>query len=208
MGSFLPPRPILVGKLQPNVQRRLVPPPRPPPPNFNRRGASSESPASPDGSEPYSLTDSPTKQTAPSPPPYSPNRLQCDRSLYVTRQDYQFALPMDCPDDRPPRTPEPFSVANPPLQPAPELHARIRRRAPPPPRSVGRGADRREPYARPPIPSEKSAFVRPRPLPFGRARNLFADFIPIIESPPSPPPMVRTFPGPPKTPSTPLRPPS
>lgn len=34
---------------------------------------------------------------------------------------------------------------------------------------------------------------------------MFADF---IQSPPSPPPMVRTFPGPPRTPSPPLRPPS
>lgn len=34
---------------------------------------------------------------------------------------------------------------------------------------------------------------------------MFADF---IQSPPSPPPMVRTFLGPPRTPSPPLRPPS
>ena len=85
-GEFLPPRPILLGELQPSVQRRLIPPPRPTPPNFNRQGASAaspESPASPDGSEPYSPTDSPTKRTTPSPPLYSPDRLACDRSLYV-----------------------------------------------------------------------------------------------------------------------------
>lgn len=161
-GEFLPPRPILLGELQPSVQRRLVPPPRPPPPNFNRQGASAaspESPASPDGSEPYSPTDSPTKRTTLSPPLYSPDRLACDRSLYVARQDYQFALPMDCPGGRSPRTPVPFSMANPLLQPAPEPHhARIQRRVPPSPRPVGRGA----PYARPTIPSEDSAFGRPR----------------------------------------------
>lgn len=160
------------------------------------RPAVLESPASPDPSEAYSPTDTPTKRITPSPPPYSPDRVQCDQSYYVARQDHRFSLP-DCPSVRPPRPPMPFSPANPPLQPAPEPHrARVmsRRRAPSPPRPVGRG--RGGPYVRPTIPSEDSAFGRPS-LPFARARNLFADFIPNIESPPSPPPMVRTFPGPP-----------
>lgn len=164
-----------------------------------------ESPGSPDGSA-YSPTDTPTKRTTPSPPSYSPNRLACEGSLYVARQDDQFALP-DCPDNRTPRPlGPPYSAVNPPLQPAPEPHrARVRRRrAPSPPRPVGRG--RGGPYLRPDIPSEDSAFGRTS-VPFARARNLFADFIPNIQSPPSPPPMVRTFPGPqqaPRTPSPPL----
>lgn len=208
-GEYLPQRPIMLQELQPSVQQRLVPPPRPPPPIFGaspRPGptvaipvnpAIPESPASLDGSA-YSPTDTPTKRITPSPSPYSPNRLACDRSLYVARQDYQFALP-ECPDRLPRTPPVPFSAANPPLQPASEPHrARVRRRAPPPPRPVGRGV----PYLRPTIPSEDSAFGRPS-LPFGRARNLFADFIPNIQTPPSPPPMVRTFPGP-RTPSPPL----
>lgn len=73
-----------------------------------------------------------------------------------------------------------------------------------PPRPIGRG--RGGPYSRPTIPSEDSAFGRPS-LPFLRARNLFADFIPNIQSPPSPPPLVQAFPGPqqpPRTPSPPL----
>lgn len=96
-GEFLPPRAIMIQGLQPSVQQRLVPPPRPPPPNFGASAASPrpgpsatsprpgptlaipvspavpESPASPDGSA-YSPTDTPTKRTTPSPPPYSPNR--------------------------------------------------------------------------------------------------------------------------------------
>lgn len=181
-GEFLPQRPIMLQELQPSVQQRLVQPPPPPPPNCGaspRPGptvaipAIPESPASPDGSA-YSPTDTPTKRITQSPPPYSPNRLACDRSLYVARQDHQFALP-ECPD-RLPRTPAPFSAENPPLQPVPEPHlARVRSRAPAPPRPVGRGA----PYVRPTIPSEDSAFGRPS-LPFGRARNLFAGFIPNI----------------------------
>lgn len=138
--------------MQQSVQQRLVPPPRPPPPNFGASAASPrpgptvaipvspavpESPASPVGSA-YSPTDTPTKRITPS--PYSPNRLACDRSYYVARQDHQFALPADCPDNRPARPPMPFSAANPPLQPAPEAHReRVRRRAPSPPRPVGRG---------------------------------------------------------------------
>lgn len=116
-----------------------------------------ESPGSPDGSA-YSPTDTPTKRTTPSPPSYSPNRLACEGSLYVARQDDQFALP-DCPDNRTPRPlGPPYSAVNPPLQPAPEPHrARVRRRrAPSPPRPVGRG--RGGPYLRPDIPSEDSAF--------------------------------------------------
>lgn len=202
--------------MQQSVQQRLVPPPRPPPPNFGASAASPrpgptvaipvspavpESPASPVGSA-YSPTDTPTKRITPSPPPYSPNRLACDRSYYVARQDHQFALPAKCPDNRPARPPMPFSAANPPLQPAPEAHReRVRRRAPSPPRPVGRG----RPYVRPTIPSKDSAFGRPS-LPFARARNLFADFVPNIQSPPSPPPMVRTFPGPPQAPRTPSPP--
>lgn len=132
--------------MQQSVQQRLVPPPKPPPPNFGaspRPGptvaipvspAVPESPASPVGSA-YSPTDTPTKRITPS--PYSPNRLACDRSYYVARQDHQFALPADCPDNRPARPPMPFSAANPPLQPAPEAHReRVRRRAPSPPRPV------------------------------------------------------------------------
>lgn len=168
-----------------------------------------ESPASPDSSEPYSPTDTPTKRTTPSPRPHSPDRLECERSFFVARQDHQFALPSSCPNNQPPRPPVPaFSASNPPLQPAPEPHrarVRSRRRAPSPPRPVGRG--RGAPYARPSIPSEDSAFGRPS-LPFGRARSLFSDFIPNIQSPPSPPPMAQTFPGPSRTPSPPLPGPS
>ncbi|XP_052693738.1 uncharacterized protein LOC128172006 [Crassostrea angulata] len=220
-----PTPPPMLDELEEAVQRRMVPPARPPPPMLGARSprpgaiaaipvaspAVPESPASPDPSEPYSPTDTPTKRVTPSPPPYSPNRLLCDRSYFVARQDHQYALPMDCPDNRPPRPAGPFSPANPPLQPAPQpRRTPIRRRAPspPPPRAVGRG--RGGPYpagrerTRGPIPSEDSAFSRPS-LPMGRARNLFADFIPNIASPPpsSPPPaMVRTFPGPqpPRTP--------
>lgn len=98
-GEFLPPRPIMVEELQPSVQQRLVPPPRPPPSNFGASAASPrpgpiaaipvspaipETPASPDGSA-YSPTDTPTKRATPSSPPYSPNRLAYDRSLYVAR---------------------------------------------------------------------------------------------------------------------------
>lgn len=183
----------------------MVPPPRPP--NFGasgRRGASAEAPASPDPSEPYSPTDTPTRRTTPSPPAYSPDRLHCDRSLYVARHDHIYSLPAACPDSEHPtntRTP-PFGPANPPLQPASgPQRARVRRRAPAPPRPVGRGP----PYVRPTIPSEDSAFGRPR-LPFGRARNLFADFIPNIQSLPSLP-MVRTFLGPQQPARTPSPPP-
>lgn len=158
-----------------------VPPARPPPPNFGqrRRGsppASPESPESPDPSEPYSPTDTPTKRSPPSPPLYSPDRLACDHSFFVARQDHVFALPLDCPDKTPPRPS--FSAANPPLQPPPEPR---RRRAPPPPRPRGTGRGRgilrrvdTDPYNRPNILSERSAFVRP----LQRARNLFEDFIP------------------------------
>lgn len=150
--------------MQQSVQQRLVPPPRPPPPppNLGASAASPrpgptvaipvspavpESPASPVGSA-YSPTDTPTKRITPSPPPYSQKRLACDRSYYVARQDHQFALPADCPDNRPARPPMPFSAANPPLQPAPEAHReRVRRRAPSPPKPVGRG--RRGPYVSP-----------------------------------------------------------
>lgn len=219
-GEFFRPNPIMVNELQENVQRRMVPPPRQPPPNFGASVASPrpamafpvsnpavpESPASPDPAKPYSPTDTPTKRITPSPPPYSPNRLACDRSYFVARQDHQFALPASCPDNRPVRPAGPFSPANPPLQPAPEpRRIPIRRRAPSPPRPIGQG--RGGPYPvgrgrpRAPIPSEDSAFGRPS-LPFARARN----FIPNIESPSSPPPpMMRTFPGPaPRTPSPPL----
>lgn len=92
--------------------------------------------------------------------------------------------------------------ANPALQPAPAPHAMIWRRAPAPPAPLGRGKgpERPQPYPRPSIPSDQSAFVRR----FGTARNLFANFIPNIESPAPPPPtMVRTFPGPSRTPSPP-----
>lgn len=217
----------MVNELPENVQRRMVPPPRPPPPNFGVSVASPrpamafavsnpavpESPASPDPVQPYSPTDTPTKRITPSPPPYSPNRLACDRSYFVARQDHQFALPDSYPDNRPVRPAGPFSPANPPLQPAPEpRRIPIRRRAPSPPRPIGRG--RGSPYPvgrgrpRAPIPSEDSAFGRPS-LPFARARNLFADFIPNIESPSSPPPpMVRTFPGPPPPQPQPPRTPS
>lgn len=93
-----------------------------------------------------------------------------------------------------------------PIRPCSPLRrpiVRVRRRAPSPPRPVGRG--RGGPYVRPTIPSKDSAFGRPS-LPFARARNLFADFVPNIQSPPSPPPMVRTFPGPPQAPRTPSPP--
>lgn len=166
----------MVQEMQQSVQQRLVPPPRPPPPppNLGASAASPrpgptvaipvspavpESPASPVGSA-YSPTDTPTKRITPSPHPYSPIRLACDRSYYVARQDHKFALPADCPDNRPARPPMPFSAANPPLQPAPEAHReRVRRRAPSPPRPVGRG--RRGPYVRPTIPSKDSAFWPP-----------------------------------------------
>lgn len=175
---------------------RRVPPPRPPPPNFEQRrpspAAIPESPESPDSSVAYSPTDTPTKRSPPSPVPWSPDRLACDHSLYVARQDHAFALPLDCPDFPTRTTPPP---ANPALQPP--LDPR-RRRAPPPPRprgtGRGRGILRNETYNRSPvIPSQQSAFVRPSS--FQRARNLFADFIHNLR-PPSPPPMVRTFPGP------------
>lgn len=204
----------------PPMQTIVVPPARPPPPNFTQQrqvspvspAASPESPESPDPSEPYSPTDTPTKRNPPSPPAWSPDRVHCDRSLYVSRQDHVFALPLDCPD-HPKTPPKPFSAANPPLQPALEPR---RRRAPPPPTGQGRVLGRgrvilssrsaqtdSSPYARPPIPSEQSAFVRP---PFQRARNLFADFIPNM--PPSPPPMVRPFPEPAASPGPQPLPPS
>lgn len=162
-GDFYRPNPIMVSELEESVQRRMVPPARsprpaivpparPPPPSLGvsvasprpaiiavpvSRPAVIESPASPDSSEPYSPTDTPTKRVAPSPPAYSPNRTHCDRSYFVARQDHQFALPIDCPDNRPPRPAGPFSPANPPLQPAPQpRRTPIRRRvapSPPPP---------------------------------------------------------------------------
>ncbi|XP_052691630.1 uncharacterized protein LOC128169552 [Crassostrea angulata] len=246
--EFFPPRPVLVQDLPPSEQERLgpsptsVPPPRPPPPNFGAVAPRTpvpaipvsgpaimqvpqvaaipvSGPASPDPVEPYSPTDTPTKRYTPSPPLYSPDRLRCDQSYYVARQDHQFRLP-ECPVPR--TSPVPFSATNPPLQPAPEpRRGRVittRRRAPSPPRAIGRGRGGPYPVGRgrsgvhipSTIPSERSAFLRP----FQRARNLFADFIPNIDSPPSPPPMVRTFPGPPgvtqslppppRTPSPPL----
>lgn len=197
---------------QPPMQApRRVPPPRPPPPNFQQLRQSSpaaipESPESPDSSLPYSPTDTPTKRSPPSPPAWSPDRLACDHSVYVARQDHVFALPMDCPSFPSKTPPPPFSAANPPLQPAPEPR---RRRAPPLPRPRCRGRGRgilRDlqpdgPYVRPSIPPEQSAFVRPPT--FQRARNLFADFIPNLLPliPPSPPPMVRMFPAAPRAPS-------
>ncbi|XP_052696155.1 uncharacterized protein LOC128174710 [Crassostrea angulata] len=211
-GEFYRPYPIMVNELEENVQRRMVPPNRPPPPNFGasprpaivaipvRSPTVPEFPASPDPVEPYSPTDTPTKRVTPSPPPYSPNRTHCDRSYFVARQDHHFALPLDCPDNRPARPAGTFSPANPPLQPPPQpRRTPIRRRAPSPPRPVGRGREgvypvgrgRSGPYVPPVIPSEASAFARP----FQRARNLFADFVPSSST--SPPPMVRTFPGPP-----------
>nr|XP_034315428.1 vegetative cell wall protein gp1-like [Crassostrea gigas] len=156
-GEFYRPSPIMVSELPENVQRRMVPdarnprtaivpPARPPPPNIASprqaiiavpvtRPAVIESPASPDPSEPYSPTDTPTKRTTPSPPPFSPNRLHCDRSYFVARQDHQFALPVACPDNPPARPAGPFSPVNPPLQPAPQpQRTPIRRRAPSPPK--------------------------------------------------------------------------
>nr|XP_034315767.1 formin-like protein 5 [Crassostrea gigas] len=230
-GEFYRPNPIMVNAVQRRMvpparppppmpgarspRPAIVPPARPPPPMPGARSprpaivavpvasqAVAESPASPDPSEPYSPTDTPTKRAIPSPPAYSPNRLLCDRSYFVARQDHKYALPMDCPDNRPPRPAGPFSPANPPLQPAHQpRRTPIRRRAPSPPRAIGRG--RGGPYpagrvrTRGPIPFEDSAFSRPS-LPMGRARNLFADFIPNIASPPSSPPpaILRTFPGP------------
>lgn len=225
-GEFFRPNPIMVSELPENVQRRMpdttrpaaiVPPARPPPPNFGAAGAAIipvpvsqpaarqaaviESPASPDPSEPYSPTDTPTKRIPPSPPPFSPNRLHCDRSYFVARQDHQFALPVSCPDNQPVRPAGPFSPANPPLQSAPQPRTPFRRRAPSPPsppRAIGRGRGGPYPVGRGrPRPSNPLADTRPRGLTpsqqsaFVRARNLFRDFIPNIE-----PPMVRTFPGP------------
>lgn len=217
-GEFYRPNPIMVNELEETVQRRMVPPTRPPPPMLGARSprpgaiiaipvsspAVLESPASPDPEEAYSPTDTPTKRVTPSPPPYSLNRTHCDRSYFVARQDHSFALPLDCPDNRRARPAGPFSPANPPLQPPPQpRRTPIRRRAPSPPpplpRPVGRGRGgpypvgrgRSGPHIPSTIPSQSSAFVRP----FQRARNLFAEFVP--SSPPSPPPMVRTFPGPP-----------
>lgn len=79
----------------PPMQTIVVPPARPPPPNFTQQrqvspvspAASPESPESPDPSEPYSPTDTPTKRNPPSPPAWSPDRVHCDRSLYVPRQE-------------------------------------------------------------------------------------------------------------------------
>lgn len=154
-----PPPPIqLIGR---------VPPARPPPPNFQQlRGgnppASPESPGSPNPSEPYSPTDTPTKRSPPSPPLYSPDRMACDHSYFVARQDHVFALPLDCPDKTPPRPS--FSAANPALQPPPEPR---RRRAPPPPRPRGTGRGRgilrrvdTDPYDRPNIPSERIIIIK------------------------------------------------
>lgn len=165
--------------------------------------------------EPYSPKDTPTKRITPSPPAYSPNRTHCDRSYFVARQDHQYGLPIQCPDNQRALPAGPFSPANPPLQPAPQpVRMPIRRRAPSPPRAIGRGKGGPYPAGRVrtrgPIPSEGSAFGRPS-LPMGRARNLFADLIPNIGSPASPlPAMVRTFPGPqpPRTPSPAPRDPS
>lgn len=165
-----------------------VPPQRPPPPNFGqgREEASPESPDSPDPSEPYSPTDTPTKRMRSASPPWSPDRLHCDRSLYVARQDHQFALPPGCPNETPP----PFSTANPPLQPPPEPRRRRRAPLPPRPRGRGRGILR-------PVPVRPGSEQQEPPISFQRVRNLFSDFIPNILPPsPPPPPMVRTFPGP------------
>lgn len=217
-GEFFRPNPIMVSELPENVQRRMpdatrpaaiVPPARPPPPNIAsprqaiiavpvsqpavsqpavRQPAVIESPASPDPSEPYSPTDTPTKRTTPSPPPFSPNRLHCDRSYFVARQDHQFALPVSCPDNQPVRPAGPFSPANPPLQPAPQpQRTPVRRRAPSPPRAIGRGRGGPYPVGRGrPRPSNPLADTRPRGLipsqesAFVRARNLFRDFCGII----------------------------
>lgn len=154
-------------------------PPRPPPPDFGnvrspRRATSSpESPESPECSEAYSPTDTPSKRMTPASPPWSPDRLHCDRSAYVARQDHLFALPVDCPARTPPKPP-----ANPALEP--QATPPRRRRAPSPPIGRGRGILRNSPYLRPPggIPSDQSAF---RPV-IHRARNLFTDFVPNIMS--------------------------
>nr|XP_034315271.1 vegetative cell wall protein gp1-like [Crassostrea gigas] len=187
-GEFFPPRPVMIQELLPSVQERLVPasnipPPRPPPPNF---GATA---ASPRPAIAIPMTRPAVLESPASPDPveaYSPTDTPHEEDHAVSAAI--FARP----------------AANPPLQPAPEpRRARVmsRRRAPSPPRPLGRG--RGGPYVRPTIPSEDSAFGRPS-LPFARARNLFADFIPNIESPPSPLPMVRTFPGPPAVTSQPV----
>lgn len=186
-----PPSPPGVLPAGPPPQSPRVPPPRPPPPNFGQRReeASAKSPDSPDPSEPYS-PDTPTKRMRSPSPPWSPDRLHCDRSLYVARQDHQFALPPCCPDH--PETPP----ANPALQPRPEPR-RQRRRAPlPPRRGRGRGILR-------PIPVRPGTQQQGPPVSFQRVRNLFSDFVPNI-LPPSPP-MVNTFPGP-RTPSPELEP--
>lgn len=175
-----------------------VPPPRPPPPSL-ASPPREESPESPAPSGPYSPTDTPTRMEAAS-PPWSPDREHCDQSLYVARHDHQFSLPPRCPN----LTTPPFSAANPPLQPPPEPR---RRRAPPPPPtrqpSRGRGILRRSEA------DGASPYLRPAPAPaaisFRRARNLFSDFVPNLLAPGSPPPMVRTFPGPAQSPE-PLRP--
>lgn len=80
----------------------------------------------------------------------------------------------------------------------------------PPPQAVGRGRGGPYPVGRGrPRPSNPLADMRPRGLipsqesAFVRARNLFRDFIPNIESPT---PMVRTFPGPPPLPQPPRTP--
>lgn len=148
-GEFIPLRPISVGELEANVRSRMAPP-RPPPPNFRE-----EASASPDLSE-VSPMDSPTKRTTPSPPPYSLDRLACNRSLYVARQDHQYALPNGCPNDWPAITTV-FEPANPALQPPPAPHARIKRRAPPPPVARGLPPKRTVPY---PQPSAAAAVQR------------------------------------------------
>lgn len=140
-GEFIPPMPISVRELEANVRSRMAPP-RPPPPNFRE-----ESPASPDLSE-VSPMDSPTKRTTPSPPPYSLDILACNRSLYVARQDHQYALLNGCPNDRPAITTV-FEPANPALQPPPAPHASIRRRAQPPPVARGLAPQRTVPYPPP-----------------------------------------------------------
>lgn len=127
---------------EPPTQLRL-PPPRPPPPNFARAAspvspAREESPESPGPSEPYSPTDTPTRRIQPASPPWSPDRLHCDQSLYVARQDHVFALPRGCPD-HPETPPRPYSASNPPLQPPPEPR---RRRAPPPPQQRERNFEK------------------------------------------------------------------
>lgn len=219
------------GAIPISVQRRIdfsspppptqarVPPPRPPTPNFDQRReespaasppaspAAMESPESPDPSEPYSPTDTPTRRIRPASPPWSPDRLHCDQSLYVARQDHVFALPLGCPD-HPATPPPPFSATNPPLQPPPEPR---RRRTPPPPRPRGRGrgilrpaAVGASPYERP--GSQQPPAVRPPPPPFQRVRNLFSDFVPNIL--PASPPTVRTFPSPQRQPLPPSRTPS